>query len=137
MCRHDPVKQVRYLKDALSQSKSKLGFFLAAGCPASIKISAEAPLIPDVTGLTKRVSFKLKNNELYSKLVEEVTKTGLQEPNIEQILSFERKLKSVSSGGEVRGFSEENLIQLEKDICSSIVEVMKVSHPNPQTPYRV
>jgi len=142
MNHHCPFKQVRYLKEVLSQGRSKLGFFIAAGCPVAIKVKdsedRELPLIPDVGTLTKDIYHSLNgedNGTPYGRLNVEIEKTGKLEPNIEEILSFSRALKSVSIGGDVRGFNEGELDQLEKDICTEIVKKVDISLPNKQTPY--
>lgn len=55
--------------------------------------------------------------------------------NIEDILSFLRSLRTVATGGEVRGFNEADLILLEKLICGEIVKRLNVNLPNNETPY--
>jgi hypothetical protein len=139
---HDPVRQLKYLKQTLSQNKKPLGFFLAAGCPLAVNMpEGKSPLIPDIAGLTKFVSEELqskdkkkKNN--YGLLLDELIKTGNKNPNIEDILSFVRGLKQVSVGAtDVRGLTEKDLTELEKDICKKIVEKTNVALPNRETPY--
>lgn len=139
---HDPVRQLKYLRQTLSQNKKPLGFFLAAGCPLAVTMpEGEYPLIPDIVGLTRFVTDELqskndkkKNN--YDVLLTELKKTGNAIPNIEDILSFVRGLKLVSAGAkDVRGLTEADLIKLEKDICEKIVRKTHVSLPNRDTPY--
>lgn len=138
---HDPVRQLKYLRQTLSQEKKPLGFFLAAGCPLAVKMPTNKyPLIPDINGLTKFVSdeLKSKNGEknTYDNLLIELIKTGKNDPNIEDILSFVRGLKQVSVGAtDVRGFTESNLVELEANICKKIVGKLKVSLPDNKTPY--
>lgn len=138
---HDPIRQLKYLRQTLSQNKKPLGFFLSAGCPLAVEMSTEtAPLIPDIAGLTKYVSSELKskdeNKSIYDILLEELIKTGKKNPNIEDILSFVRGLKQISAGAtDVRGLKESELDDLEKDICKKIVEKINVSLPNQETPY--
>ena len=138
---HDPVRLLKYLRQTLSQNKKPLGFFLAAGCPLAVKMPCgKWPLIPDIAGLTKFVSDELKSKDQkksnYDLLLDELIKTGNENPNIEDILSFVRGLKQVSVGAtDVRGFTENNLIELEKDICKKIVEKTNVALPNRETPY--
>ena len=50
---HDPTRQISYLQQSLSQDKKPLGLFLGAGCPFSVKIANDEPLIPDIDGITK------------------------------------------------------------------------------------
>ena len=141
MGQHDPIRQLKYLRQTLSQNKKPLSFLLAAGCPLAVQMpKGKWPLIPDVAGLTKFVSEQLQskasNKNKYDKLLEELIKTGNQNPNIEDILSFVRGLKQVSVGAtDVRGFTESDLTDLEKDICKNIVDKIDVSLPDKKTPY--
>lgn len=139
---HDPVRQLKYLRQTLSQNKKPLGFFLSAGCPLAVNMPEwKSPLIPDIAGLTKFVNEELqskdkkkKNN--YDLLLEELIKTGKNNPNIEDILSFVRALKQVAKGAkDVRGLTEKDLTELEKGICEKIIEKTSVALPNYQTPY--
>ncbi len=138
---HDPVRQLKYLRQTLSQNKKPLGFFLAAGCPLAVDMPmGKFPLIPDIAGLTKFVGDELKSksgtNNTYDILIEELIKTGNKNPTIEDILSFVRGLKQVSVGAkDIRGLKEPDLTDLEKGICKKIVEKTNVSLPNQETPY--
>lgn len=139
---HDPVRQLKYLRQTLSQNKKPLGFFLAAGCPLAVTMPAgKFPLIPDIAGLTKFVSEELQSKvngkkKNYDLLLDELIKTGNKNPNIEDILSFVRGLKQVSVGAtDVRGLTEKDLTELEKGICEKIVEKTNVALPNRDTPY--
>src|ERR1039457_4584780 len=113
MNHHDPIQQLKYLRQTLSQDKKPLGFFISAGCPLAIKLPKERwPLIPDVAGLTKYVTDELKSKDNnvkndYDLLLGEVVKAGKNSHNIEDILSFVRGLKQVASGAtDIRGLSE-------------------------------
>jgi hypothetical protein len=138
---HDPVRQLKYLRQTLSQDKKPLGFFLAAGCPLAVQMPKAAwPLIPDIAGLTKFVTDNLKSvteePNIYDKLLLELAKTGKASANIEDILGFIRGLNQVSVGAaDVRGFTEADLIKLETDVCKKIVEKLKVTLPDNKTPY--
>ncbi len=139
---HDPVRQLKYLRQTLSQNKKPLGFFLAAGCPLAVEMPTyEWPLIPDIAGLTKFVTEELhskvkKKKSKFDLLLEELIKTGKSNPNIEDILSFVRGLKQVSVGAtDVRGLTEIDLAELETSICKQIVEKTNVALPNRETPY--
>lgn len=118
-----------------------MGIFISAGCPLAVSMpEGKWPLIPDVNRLTKFIHQELKSKEPekpnnYEKLLDELQKTGKNIDNIEDILSFVRSLKEVSSGSTVRGFSEENLVKIEKDLCNKIVSRLDVTLPNQQTPY--
>lgn len=138
---HDPIRQLKYLRQTLSQNKKPLGFFLAAGCPLSVEMpEGKWPLIPDIAGITKFVSDELKSKgtekNTYDLLSDELNKTGNKNPNIEDILSFVRGLKQVSIGAkDVRGLTETDLTNLEKEICKKIIEKTNVVLPNRNTPY--
>lgn len=133
---HDPVRHLEYLRQSLSQDKKPIGFFISAGCPLAVEMpSGKWPLIPDVKNLTIWINEQLKGNANYKTLLTELVKSQKDSNNIEDILSFLRGLQSVSVGGNVRGLSEDNLNDLEKEICKKIVEKINVQLPNNKTPY--
>jgi hypothetical protein len=136
---HDPIRQLRHFRNCLSQNNRPTGFLLSAGCPLAIRDTATSdPLIPDIKGLTDHVQnemSKKKSKDNYTKLLDEITKAGKKKDNIEDILSFVRSLKDVAKGGDVRGFSESDLDDLEKEICKIISAKMNVELPNKDTPY--
>jgi len=133
---HDPLKHLKYLRQSLSQDNESIGFFLSAGCPLSIEMPAdEWPLIPDVVNLTKFINEQLIADREYSVLLGELNKAEKNIENIEDILSFLRSLLTVSKGGDVRGLNEENLLGLEKKICTQIVSKLNVQLPSQETPY--
>jgi len=133
---HSPVRHLKYLRQSLSQNNESIGFFISAGCPLSVELPKdEWPLIPDVKNLTIFINEQLVDNEKYELLLSELTKAEKSRENIEDILSFLRSLILVSKGGEVRGLKEDDLLQLEKDICSEIVKKLNVELPNEETPY--
>jgi hypothetical protein len=112
---HDPVRQLKYLRQTLSQNRKPLGFFIAAGCPLAVKMpTGKWPLIPDIAGLTRYVSDELTSKggskNAFDLLIEELVKTGNKTPNIEDILSFVPGLKQISAGAsDVRGLEEPDL----------------------------
>lgn len=145
---HDPIRQSKYLRQTLSQDKKPVGFFVSAGCPLAVEMpTGRWPLIPDVAGLTRYVSDELakenkKNadsksvSEIYSTLIKEIEKTGKENVNIEDILSFVRGMRQISKGAaDVRGFTEEDLCVVEINICKKIAEKLKVNLPDNRTPY--
>lgn len=138
---HDPIKHLKFLRQSLSQDKKPTGFFISAGCPLAVKMpEGQWPLIPDVKNLTLYIHSKLKAPEgeaanNYDKLIIELGKANKNVDNVEDILSFLRALKQVCVGNTVRGFDEAALVELEKDICLSIVEKLDVSLPDKETPY--
>jgi hypothetical protein len=134
---HDPIRHIEYLRQSLSQDKKPIGFFISAGCPLAVTMppKEEWPLIPDVKNLTEWINKELTANEKYQNLLLELDKAKKDKCNIEDILSFIRGLQQVSEGGEVRGFSESDLNEIEKAVCQKIVERINVSLPDAQTPY--
>ncbi|MGB6506716.1 MAG: hypothetical protein WBF07_01040, partial [Xanthobacteraceae bacterium] len=60
---HDPHQFLNQFRQTLATSKLAIGFLLGAGCPCAIKNSEGEPLIPDVVGLTKKVSEKVSKSE--------------------------------------------------------------------------
>lgn len=134
--KHDPIRHLKYLRQSLSQDNESIGFFISAGCPLSVSMpNGKWPLIPDVANLTKFINEQLKDNDKYNILLTELNKAERNTENIEDILSFLRSLLSVSKGGDVRGLTELDLKDLEKNICSEIVKKLNVSLPNKDTPY--
>jgi hypothetical protein len=39
---HDPIRQANYLRQSLATDKMRIGLFVGAGCPVSIKIDENA-----------------------------------------------------------------------------------------------
>lgn len=133
---HDPIRHLKYLRQSLSQDNESIGFFISAGCPLSVGMPEDQwPLIPDVANLTAYINEQLKDNMKYMVLLAELEKAGKNVKNIEDILSFLRSLLLVSKGGDVRGLSEEDLLDLERLICAEIVKKLNVNLPNQETPY--
>lgn len=136
--KHDAYRQIGYIQQALSQNRKPLGIFLGAGCPLAIRIGSD-PLIPDVAGLTKIVTDKLKGNGSQSfcdKLISQMKEEdGLANPNIEDILSQVRGLKQVAGKGKVRDFVKQNLEDLDNEICKQISGVVNKELPNKDSPY--
>lgn len=147
---HDPIRQSKYLRQTLSQDKKPVGFFISAGCPLAVTMPTkeEWPLIPDVAGLTKYIKDEIDKEitvvevglrsiaDAYNQLIAEVVKTGKINPNIEDILSFLRGMMQISKGAaDIRGFSEEELKNLEKIVCQKIAKKLAVKLPNNKTPY--
>lgn len=133
---HDPIRHLKYLRQSLSQDNESIGFFISAGCPLSVVMPEDKyPLIPDVANLTKFINEQLKGQVKFSVLLAELKKAEKNVENIEDILSFLRSLLLVSKGGDVRGLSEQDLLDLEQNICAVIVKKLHVELPNQETPY--
>lgn len=136
MIYHDTVRHLEYLRQSLSQSKNPIGFFLSAGCPLAVEMPKDKwPLIPDVRNLTIWINNELKENTKYTLLLQELAKATRDINNIEDILSFIRGLFQVAKGGNVRGFNEKELKDLDDAVCKKIVEKMNVLLPSRNTPF--
>ena len=137
---HDQIRHLRSLRFLLSQDKTPLGFLLAAGCPLSVRIAKGNPLLPDMTGLTKIINDAHISDAAttpYRRLMEELNKAGKNSSNLEDVLTYIRSMKEVSTGGgTVRGFTEDELSGLEKEICSTISEAVNKDLPDGDNSYR-
>ena len=99
--------------------------------------NGEWPLIPDVRGLTEWVRTELKDDETFKLLIKELKKAKKDINNIEDILSFIRDMLQVAKGNNVRGFTESQLINLEKNVCRKIFKRMDVPLPDKETPFHM
>lgn len=135
---HDQIRHLRSLRLLLSQDKAPLGFLLAAGCPLSVRVEGK-PLLPDMAGLTKIINdahVKEPTTTPYRRLMEELNKAGKNTSNIEDVLTYIRSMKEVSTGGMVRGFTEVELKDLETEICNRITEAVTKDLPDGDNSYR-
>ncbi len=146
--KHDALRQISYIQQALSQSKKPIGFFIGAGCPLAVRVNqrnedgkeVSDPIIPDVAGLTQKISDKLKAAEgteetAWDKLISLMVEDGVSSPNIEDILTQVRALRSVAGNGTVRGFVAKDLEDLDESICKIISDEVDKSLPNELSPY--
>ena len=137
---HDQIRHLRSLRLLLSQDKSPLGFLIAAGCPRSVKDSTGSPLLPDMVGLSKIIGDAHAADAVdspYNRLVAELTKVSKNTNNLEEVLTFIRSMKEVSTGGgTVRGFSETELSDLETEICNTISGAVSIDLPDGDNSYR-
>ena len=137
---HDQIRHIRSLRLLLSQDKSPLGFLLAAGCPLSVKDTAGDPLLPDMAGLTRIIKDAHTadaSSSPYRRLMEELGKADKDVKNLEEILTYIRSMKEVSTGGgTVRGFTEDELTTLETEICQKISNSVSKDLPEGDNSYR-
>lgn len=145
---HDIQRQVGYIQQTLAQNKKPIGIFIAAGCPLSIRVNERDegdkkitdPLIPDVAGLTNIITKKLSSGDAGNpsncdKLIFQMKADGVENPNIEDILTEVRALKQVAGKGKVRDFIEKDLGDLEKAICEIISAEVDKELPGEDSPY--
>lgn len=145
---HDPIRQISFIQQALSQNRKHLGFFIGAGCPLSIRVNERKednvtksdPLIWDVAGLTKIIEERLSRKDkakpsAWDNIVNIVEDDGGDGNNIELILSKIRVLRSIVGNGVARGMKAAELIELDDQVCKVISEVVNKPLPRKDTPY--
>ncbi len=132
---HDPNRQINYLQQCLSQDKKTLGLFLGAGCPLSVVNADGKALIPDIAGITKVVCDHFEKLQQFKQILEHFSKDGHTNPNIEDILSHIRALKTVAGKEAVRGLIADDLDKLDAGICDVIYELANQTLPNTETVY--
>ncbi|MFS1162487.1 SIR2 family protein [Aeromonas salmonicida] len=148
MYKHDPVRQLSFIQQALSQNRKPIGFFIGAGCPLSIRVNERVengntvsdPLIWDVSGLTRIIAKRLSapdaaSPSTWDKIVKIVADDGGDGGNIELILSRIRVFASVAGNGEVRGLSAKELLKLDEDVCAVISTEVARSLPSKDSAY--
>ncbi|HDS1201891.1 TPA: SIR2 family protein [Shewanella algae] len=137
---HCPYRQSSLLQQALAPNKMRIAFLLGAGCPMSIRIEtgeeSNSPLIPDIAGLTMKVSATLaEDEELRTDYSTLLSRFDNPTPNIEEILSHLRALIDVVRDGDINGLTLAKLQNLDKRICQITADVVGVSLPLNETPY--
>lgn len=148
MHKHDPVRQISFIQQALSQNRKPIGFFLGAGCPLSIRVNERVvdgeavsdPLIWDVAGLTKVIAKSLSSGDCanpnsWDKIVQIVNEDGGNSSNIELILSRIRVFASVAGNANVRGLTAAELKALDAEVCKVISEEVTRTLPTKDSPY--
>ncbi|MCF4166654.1 SIR2 family protein [Zavarzinia compransoris] len=145
MHKHDLIRHLSFVQQALSQSRKPIGFFIGAGCPLSVRVNERIeggnrmtdPLIWDVTGLTIVIASQLdaQQKATWDKVVTVVTADGGDGANIELLLSRIRTFASVAGSGEVRGLTSAELSALDTAICAIISKEVTRELPNKDTPY--
>jgi hypothetical protein len=86
---HDPIKQIRFLSQTLSNDKKPLSFFVSTGCPLGVTMPKDKwPLIPAIKELSQKVNYELlgagRENYRYSEFIEEIKKDKKDHENIEK-----------------------------------------------------
>lgn len=137
-----PYRQVTLLQQALTSNKTKVAFFLGAGCPVSIRVKRNEKfeaLIPDIWGLTARVKdlfqAPARNAKLFDTILEQVNNIKQREPTIEDILTHVRSLNEVIGNSDWNGMSKAALADIEEQICGEIRSAVDVDLPNEINPY--
>ncbi len=139
---HCPYRQATLLQQALTPNKMRVGFLLGAGCPVGIRIQnggKSTPLIPDIAGLTKKVTETIEGSVAhkasFATILKRLSDGGKPQPNIEQILSYIRALSDVVGNGNIDGLTGSDLSQLDAEICKVTTEVVNAKLPGEATPH--
>jgi hypothetical protein len=141
---HCPYRQAVQLQQALTSDKMRVGFFLGAGCPVSIRIPSSTgaetePLIPNILGLTDKVRDKMatsaKHQDQFNKILTQLDDGPTKKATIENILTRIRGLIDVVGSSEFEGMSKSDLTSLDKALCDEISAVMMARLPSRDTPY--
>lgn len=137
-----PYRQAALLQQALSPDKMRVGFFLGAGCPTSIRVDRKGksePLIPNIEGLTKIIRENMEastNLKAHFALILKQLRDSEEEPKtIEHVLTRIRGLLEIVENGEFEGMNKEHLSNLDKGICDGIDKVMRERLPTKKSPY--
>ncbi len=132
---HNPATQVSYLQQCLTSAKRPIGFFLGAGCPMAIRNDECKPLIPDIEQITKDISKQLHDSKDFATVLRNLACDGLSTPNIEEILTHVRGLRSIVGNGTARGLTASQLDSLDTQICENIRCIVDHRLPSNDTPY--
>ncbi len=145
---HDPIRQITFIQQALSQNRKPIGFFIGAGCPLSVRVNLREengvwksdPLIWDVAGLTQVISQALTSGNVerpstLDRVVQVVKDDGEDESNIELLLSKIRVLRSVAGKGKARELLADELDILDNEVCRVISEQVSKALPRKDTAY--
>lgn len=137
---HNPDRYMIDLRQIMSQGRKRIGLFIGAGAPTSIRINAEgkmdaagSALIPDVAGLTGYVVEKLE--EADRKVVEGIKGKLGSTANIEAILTQVRRLAQAIGSEKIHGLDGEAYGKLGERICAVIGERVATPLPNEENPY--
>lgn len=139
-----PYRRATDLLQRLAPGKMRIGFFIGAGCPLSIRVtdgSGTKPLIPDIVGLTANVKSTLDADPnlkvILDKIWDRIISRSITSPTVEDALSHIRGLKSLCGSLGIDGFSEKELGHLDQEICKRIRSIASVSLPSNNTAYHV
>lgn len=136
---HNPDRYMIDLRQVLSQGRKRIGLFVGAGAPVSMRIDAAGKIdpkgqsiIPDVKGLTTIVLEGLEAEE--TKLIKKIFKES-EKPTIEDILTKIRKLSQVIGDEKFHGLTGEEFGDLAEKICNSIGKIVAPKLPQSPNPY--
>jgi hypothetical protein len=137
---HNPDRYMIDLRQIMSQGRKRIGLFIGAGAPTSIRVDdkgkispAGSALIPDVAGLTGYVLEKLVESD--RTVIDGIKKKLGSSANIEAILTQVRRLAQAIGSEEVHGLDGEAYGGLGERICAVIGDRVATSLPNEENPY--
>jgi hypothetical protein len=137
---HNPDRYIIDLRQIMSQGRKRIGLFIGAGAPTSIRVDeqgklspAGSALIPDVAGLTGYVLEKLVESD--RKVIDAIKKKLGTAANIEAILTQVRRLAQAIGEEQVHGVDGDAYAALGERICAVIGDRVATPLPNEETPY--
>ena len=96
-------------------------------------------MIPGIEGITRTVRELLETSDMkspFETILAHFAADQRGEPNVEDLLTHVRSLRSVAGNDQVRGVSAGDLDKLDRAICEVIADVVDKSLPSSDTPYR-
>lgn len=142
---HNPDRYMIDLRQILSQGRKRIGLFIGAGAPVSLKVNDAGQLsdksdaksiIPDVAGLTSLVLAKLNDadKDVIAKLFP-ASKDSSNTPNIEDILTKIRRLSQAIGSSKVHDLDGNQYEALASRICGHIGGFVAPRLPEGTSPY--
>jgi hypothetical protein len=120
-------------RQIISLNRKRIAFLIGAGAPAGLEVGG-SPLIPTVRGLTKIVLEGLP--ERFRPAIDGIVKDlGVDEPNIEAILSRVRALSAVLGAFKVHDLDGAGFAGLSLEICDRIGRVVNKTLPESPNAY--
>jgi hypothetical protein len=135
---HNPSRQADWLRQTLAHDKTPIGLLLGAGCPAAIRTANNAPLIPDIGGLTALVGERISASAMapaYARLEALLRNDLSKPPSVEDMLTFIRALRTVAGTTGVRDLQAHELDSLDQHVCTCIAETVNQTLPEGATAY--
>lgn len=137
---HDLAKNIDLFRQALEGPNRPVALFIGAGCPMSVKsANSDAPLIPDIMGMTTILTESLKKSKsakkAFAKLEAVLEQDKKSDADLEYMLSLVRALGDVAGKSEARGLSVDELEKLDEAISDEIVTLAKSPLPARNTSY--
>ena len=137
---HNPDRYMADLRQILSQGKKRIGLFVGAGAPVSVKINEQGevgesgrPIIPDVARLTSAVleALDTDDREVVGALLPELG----DEPNIETILTRIRQLSQAIGSAKIHNVDGKGYGELATRVCEHIGNIVAEKLPEGVNPY--